>query len=213
VVRQVLMMRDEGAFEPGLDWIHVLGVSQTKWAVILTAIQKALRATVNTNIRISYDSASPNIIAGKFEEVAIFPKFSNREDSWAIGTAPSPNARVYVKDNNIAFPFLSPLGDKMKLHHLNVVDEEFNPRFYDEISNHLLTHHNIWVYVRSMLQANELAFLDRAEAEQFVPKNLLALLYLIYELFTVKDWEAKLKKNLDLFTAVDKMSKDEVIIV
>ena len=213
VIRQVLMMRDEGAFEQGMDWIHVLGVSQTKWAVILTAIQKSLRATVNQNMRISFDSASPNIIAGKFEQVAVFPKFSAKEDSWAIGTAKSPNARVYVKDNNLAFPFPSALGDRMKLHHLNVIDEEFNPRFYDEISNHFLTHHNSWVYVRSMLQANELAFLDRAEAEKFVPKNLLALLYLIYELFTIKNWEAKLKQNTELFTAVDKMSNDEVIIV
>lgn len=33
VIKQVLIMRDEGAFESGLDWVHFLGVSQPKWAV------------------------------------------------------------------------------------------------------------------------------------------------------------------------------------
>jgi uncharacterized protein involved in tolerance to divalent cations len=64
-----------------------------------------------------------------------------------------------------------------------------------------------------MLEANELAFLDRADAEQFVPQNLLACLHLIEELMCVKNWKTRITNNKRLFEAVDKMSKDEVIIV
>ena len=96
VVKQVMMMRDEGAFEVGQDWMHVLGVSQSKWAVLLTAIQRGIRAKCNSNFRVSFDSASANILAGKFQQVAIYPTYTNKADSWSIGAVRCPNDKVYV---------------------------------------------------------------------------------------------------------------------
>ena len=40
----VLMMRDEDAFVPAQDWLHMLGVSMAVWGVLLTAIQRELRS-------------------------------------------------------------------------------------------------------------------------------------------------------------------------
>lgn len=216
VIKQVLMMRDEGAFEKGLDWIHVLGVSQTKWAVILSAIQRGLRKNTNPKIRISFDSASPNQLGGRYESVAVYPKFTRDEGSWSIGIAKSPQAKIYCDSTReFQFPFQSPMGDKLKLHHLNVKNSPMSHNRYDDVSHHLITHHNIWVYVRAMLEANELAVLDKTEAEQFVPKNLLKCLYLIEELFDMGKgkWQTKWKDNQALFKAVDAMSKEEVIVV
>jgi hypothetical protein len=213
VVTQVLMMRDEGAFEKGMDWLHVLGVSQTKWAVILSAIQRGLRKSTNPNLRISFDSASPNILAGKFEQLAVYPKFTKKEDSWVVSAVRCPSAKIYVDSKDeFAFPFPSPLGDKLKLSHLNVKYDKYSNVRFDAVTQAFLTHHNTWVYVRAMLEANELAFLDRADAEQFVPQNLLACLHLIEELMCVKNWKTRITNNKRLFDAVDKMSKDEVII-
>ena len=214
VLNQVLMMRDEGAFEKGLDWLHVLGVSQLKWAVILTAIQRGLRASTNPNLRVSFDSASPNILAGKFEQVAKYPKFTSKEDSWVVSAVRVPNAKVYVDSGDkYPFPFQSPIGDKLKLSHINVKNKRFSNVRFDEVSQTLLTHHNTYVYVRAMLEANELAFLDKADAQQFVPQNLLNCLHLIEELLSSKKWKTKLTANKKLFDAVDKMSKDEVFVV
>lgn len=214
IVTQVLMMRDEGAFEKGMDWLHILGVSQTKWAVILSAIQRGLRKSTNPKLRVSFDSASPNILAGKFEQVALYPKFTKNEDSWVISAVRCPNAKVYVgSGDEYAFPFPSVLGDKLKLSHINVKYDEFSNVRFDDVSQAFLTHHNTWVYVRSMLEANELAFLDKADAEQFVPKNLLSCLHLIEELMCAKNWKTRITNNKRLFDAVDKMSKEEVIIV
>jgi hypothetical protein len=214
VVSQVLMMRDEGAFKEGLDWLHVLGVSQTKWAVILSAIQRGLRKSTNPNLRVSFDSASPNILAGKFEQIAVYPKFTKKEDSWVVSAVRCPSAKIYVgSKDKFAFPFPSPLGDRLALSHLNVKYDKYSNVRFDEATQMFLTHHNTWIYVRSMLEANELAFLDKADAEQFVPKNLLACIQLIEELMCSKSWKTKISNNKKLFDAVDKMSKDEVIIV
>lgn len=215
VLNQVLMMRDEGAFEKGLDWIHVLGVSQLKWAVILTAIQRGLRASTNPNLRISYDSASPNILAGKFEQIAKYPKLTKKEDSWVVSAYRVPSAKVYVDSGDkYPFPYPSPLGDKLMLSHINVKQKKFSNVHLDEVSQALLTHHNTWVYVRAMLEANDLAFLDKAEAQQYVPPNLLNFLHLTEELLSSssKRWKAKLNANTALFKAVDKMTAKEVLV-
>jgi hypothetical protein len=52
----------------------------------------------------------------------------------------------------------------------------------------------------------------KADAEQFVPKNLLACLHLIEELMCTKNWKARITSNKRLFDAVDNMSKEEVLV-
>jgi hypothetical protein len=54
VLYYTLLMRDDNAFARGQDWLHVLGVSQPTWAVLLTAIQRAIRKHCkNPNMRVS----------------------------------------------------------------------------------------------------------------------------------------------------------------
>lgn len=213
VIKQVLMMRDEGAFEPGLDWMHVLGVSQAKWAVLLTAIQRGIRAECNANFRVSFDSASPNILSGKFQQVAVYPKFSKHKDSWSISAVRCPNDKVYVSGNpSYAFPFPSALGDKLKMHHLNVKYDKYSTVHFDDVSQHLLTHHNTWVYVRAMLEANELAFLDRHDAENFVPAPLLDCIYVFEELLATKNWQHKFKKYEKLFDAIKTLKASDEFV-
>ena len=213
VVKQILMMRDEGAFEAGMDWLHVLGVSQSKWAVMLTAVQRAMREKCNPNFRVSFDSASANILAGKYQKIALYPKYTKKADSWSISAARCPIDKVYVSgDPSYAFPYPSPLGDLLKLHHLNVTHEQYSAKYFDELSHHLITNHNAWVYVRAMLEANELAFLDQHDAMSFVPAKLLDCIYLIQDLITGgKNWQNKWKKNAELFEEVDRMKNDAAV--
>lgn len=214
IVRQVLHMRDEGAFEKGLDWLHVLGVSQSKWAVVLSAIQRGLRSNSNANLRVSFDSASPSILAGRFESIALYPKFSKDPKSWAYTIVKAPNALGYTKElPKYPFPFKSPLGDLLNLNHLNVKADRYSNVRYDEISYHLLTNHNTWVYLRSILEANELAFLEEADAKHFVPPNLLSCLHLVEDLMTTKNWKTKWQRNIKLFEAVDRLNEEKEIEV
>lgn len=122
----ILRMRDEGAFEDGQDWMHVLGVSQPTWAVILTAIQYALRADCNPKLRISYDSASPFQTVGKARKLIRYPKLTKDLSTWVMTAQPNPFSSTYADGGkSFHFPFSSPLGDRLLLEHLNVRYGEF----------------------------------------------------------------------------------------
>ena len=43
------------------EWMHFLGMSKLRWAMIATAIQRGIRKTSSPNIQVSYDSASGSI--------------------------------------------------------------------------------------------------------------------------------------------------------
>jgi len=211
VMHTLLTMRDDDAFEVGQDWLHVLGVSQAKWAVLLSAIQRGLRVK-NPNLTVSYDSASAFQASGVREQVAVYPKFSSNlsnsgsSDSWVLTMRDCPQSINYTdKDDQRHFPFQSPLGDRLMLNQLNVRADRYGKKQFDSLSNAILTNHNVWVYVRAFLEANELAVMERHNAEQFVPKILLDGCDLIEELLNKKAWARTFNKHQDLFAAIDKL--------
>jgi hypothetical protein len=219
VLYYVLTMRDDNAFEKGQDWMHVLGVSQPTWAVLLTAIQRAIRKNcANDQFRISYDSASPFQAGGRYQEVVRYPKFTKDPASWAMTMHAAPLNPLYAgNDSSYHFPYSSPVGDLLTLAHLNIRGGEFQGAAFDTVSNHLLTNHNLWVYVRGFLEANELAFMLASEADKAVPQKLLDMCAFIEHIMGEERWQAKLKKEklllADVFskkTAKDTVKEDEL---
>jgi len=219
VLYYVLTMRDDNAFEKGQDWMHVLGVSQPTWAVLLTAIQRAIRTNCsNDEFRISYDSASPFQAGGRYQQVVRYPKFTKDIASWAMTMHAAPLNPLYADTGaDYHFPYSSPVGDLLALSHLNIRGGEFQRGAYDTVSNHLLTNHNLWVYVRGFLEANELAFMRASEADKAVPQKLLDMCAFIELIMGEERWQAKLKKEklllADVFskkTAKDVVAGDEL---
>ena len=219
VLYYVLTMRDDNAFEKGQDWMHVLGVSQPTWAVLLTAIQRAIRTNcANDEFRISYDSASPFQAGGRYQQVVRYPKFTKDIASWAMTMHAAPLNPLYADTGaDYHFPYSSPVGDLLALSHLNIRGGEFQRGAYDTVSNHLLTNHNLWVYVRGFLEANELAFMHPSEADKAVPQKLLDMCAFIELIMGEERWQAKLKKEklllADVFskkTAKDVVAEDEL---
>ena len=204
VLYYTLLMRDDNAFAKGQDWMHVLGVSQPTWAVLLTAIQRAIRKNCkNPNMRVSYDSASPFQAGGRYQNVVRYPKFTKDFSSWTMTMHEAPVNPIYANGKeDLHFPYPSPLGDLLTLKHLNVRGGEFQKGAYDTVSNHLLTNHNVWVYVRSFLEANELTFMHSSEADKAVPQKLLDTCAFIEDIFTHENWQAKLKKEKKLIAEV-----------
>jgi hypothetical protein len=189
----LLMMRDDAAFEPGQDWVHVLGVSTPKWAVMLSAVQRALRVH-NPKLRISFDSSSPFQTGGRYEEVAVCPDFTSDSRSWNMSTVLAPQSRLHVHpDPAKPFPYpQSPIGARLKLHHLSVRGGKWNQRQFDSVSNMLLTNHNVWVYLDAMKRANDFA---AGRDKQHVPPLFLDCIDLIEEAFVSHDWPAFIKRN------------------
>jgi len=219
VLYYVLTMRDDNAFDKGQDWMHVLGVSQPTWAVLLTAIQLAIRQHCdNDNFRISYDSASPFQAGGRYQKVVRYPKFTKDVASWAMTMHEAPVNPIYADTGSqYHFPYTSPIGDLLTLNHLNIRGGEFQRGAYDTVSNHLLTNHNVWVYVRSFLEANELAFMQSSEADKAVPQKLIDMCAFIDDILGEERWQAKLKKEklllADVFskkTLKDVVEEDEL---
>jgi len=204
VLYYTLLMRDDNAFARGQDWLHVLGVSQPTWAVLLTAIQRAIRKHCkNPNMRVSYDSASPFQAGGARQQVVRYPKFTKDFTTWTMSAHEAPVNPIYAKSGkDFHFPYASPLGDLLTLNHLSVRGGEFQRGAYDSVSHHILTNHNVWVYVRSFLEANELAFMHVSEADKAVPQKLLDVCAFIDDIFSHTNWHAKLKKEKKLIEEV-----------
>ena len=64
-LRRLIVMRDEKMLDPGRDLIHYLGTSKLNWSCIFTAIQRNIRETINPNMMVTYDAASPFITTAK----------------------------------------------------------------------------------------------------------------------------------------------------
>ena len=60
-LRRLIVMRDEKLLDPGRDLIHYLGTSKLNWIGIFTAIQRNIRETINPNMMVTFDAASPFI--------------------------------------------------------------------------------------------------------------------------------------------------------
>ena len=177
----VLIMRDKNAFKPGQDWLHVLGVSTPLWAVVLTAVQQQLRK-YNSALTVSFDSSSPFLMGGRFEQVCLSPFLTKEKGTWALRTERAPQRPSLASANcKDPFPYQeSPLGKRLMLNELNVKEGMWEARQYDALSNALLTNHNIWVHLDAFARANELVASGCADR---IPTEYQQCLGLIDELF------------------------------
>ena len=181
----ILMMRDDGAFEGGADNLHALGVSSLKWAVFLTAIQQGLRQKY-PEAQITYDSSSPFQTAMVHEKAYRTPDLSVELNSWKIPTKLCEQGYRY-RGNSMLFPHkFSPLSEVMTLGNLNVKGSETAKKHFDSLSLYMLTHHNIYVQLDAIQQANEAAF--GSDRHEMTPKPYLDVIDLIGEVFEVRDW-------------------------
>ena len=202
LMQQVLIMREENALDAGLDWIHVLGVAQTRWAVVLTAVQQNIRRTTNPKLRITYDSASAFQAAGITQNIVLYPRYTNEEASWAFKNARVPLGFAYAAGKaQRNFPFHSPVGDVFDLSMFNVNDDAFSRSHFDALSYVLLQNHNAWIYLRALQEANDIASLEIDNKRELMPKSLIDGLAAIDAVFNAKNWRAALKANTEVLNA------------
>lgn len=195
----ILTMRDDAAFERGLDWLHVLGVSQPKWDIFLTAIQNFLRLK-NPNLQISCDSATPFSSAGARDEYALPPALGPKESDWTVRLEMLSATKSYADPvHKRPFPVQSPLGKQLYMHHLVIDDGEFVGRRIDLLSNMMLANSNAWVYLDAGRRANQMAF---GGGRKDLPPDFAAVLDVIEKAFTKQDWRSVLDENKPLLDRV-----------
>jgi len=199
VLEPLLLMRDEQAFDEGRSWIHMLGVSTAPWAVMFTAMQRALRTTANSQLRISYDSSSPFQDAGIREMLIDIPKFGADAKDWANVRIRFKQSRRHVGSSE-ALPVSSPIADQLVLGHLNVRDDQgiYTARQVDSVSLALVTNHNVWAYLQTFKLANDLVFESNRSQVPAVYKELVDF---IQHVFAIENWAGALAKEQNLISS------------
>jgi len=171
--------------------------------VIFSAIQRQLW-NVNPDLRISYDSASPFQTVGKYQKLVRYPKYTHDLKSWVMSISPSPIGSGYCDANHFHFPHGSPIGDLLTLDHLSILGGSYEANPTDKTTWILLLNHSLYIYIRAFLEANELAFMKRSDAEYFVPEELLNVIDFIGDVFESPNWDGKIKNHKKLLDDVFK---------
>ena len=199
VLYALLTMRDEGAFSKGDNWVHMLGVSQPVWSVLFTAIQRELRK-INPELQISFDSSSPFLTGGKFDQYANIPSLSKDIESWGISYELLDAVQSNFQNSALAFPNNPTLlGERIEMGHLVIREGMFEARRIDNLSNQLLANHNIWVYLEAVERANAIAF---GTERHLLPDTLRNALEIIEEAFNVRNWREFVKNNKSVLDAL-----------
>ena len=97
ILRRLVALRYDNLLQEGQhDWMHFLGTSKLEWAVLLTAIQRAVRKYVNPNFTISFDCASPFLATanGQIYHHVELP----HDGKWTYRMSPSIDDKKYALD-------------------------------------------------------------------------------------------------------------------
>jgi hypothetical protein len=147
--------------------IHFLGTGEPGFGVFLTALKRALHALLGRPIEVTFDSARAFRVAQANKIISLGLKLSS-----ARGTG-TPDAFAFrnwqlprdggLLDRAVPFPFASPLGDRCTVGDFMPGADPLMPAF-DTTGLNMLSNHEVYVEIASIIQANRLA--DLAQADQ-----------------------------------------------
>lgn len=179
-IRRVITLIHDGLLEQGQqDWMHFLGTSKLEWAVLLTALQRAVRRTHNPDFTISFDCASPFLATanGQIYHETVTPDYRaltkhNKSGKWSYRMGPTADNKKYATDtrkfsegtvaDGIHDVFEdSPISEHLQLKDicvyapgdLNKIGKEGRTS-WDSFSYALMMGHNVWHHINSVQEAN-----------------------------------------------------------
>lgn len=171
ILKRLVTMIHDGMLEQGLhDWIHYLGTSWLEYAVMFTAIQRAIRKNHNPNFTISYDCASPFYGAAKGQmyyenrhrpgEKWSYKMQSTAEDKRFAGDT-RPFSQAVIAEGIHATFVDSPVTERMTLGDLcyrgvGAVSKhgKETKTSWDTLSYVLVQSHNVWMHITAVQEAN-----------------------------------------------------------
>jgi hypothetical protein len=147
MIRRLLVMLRDGTLEK-VQWLHVLGTNRLDTAVLLTAIQRAIKKHLQLNIRISFDTSTPFLNLGYGTAVTL-PKLEIK--GMSIDQRDVPDGYQFI-GSNVPWPWPSPLGNRMVMGDFCV--PTLSGCYRDQQSNHYLAHHNLGALCWAIALAN-----------------------------------------------------------
>ena len=171
VLKRLIALRYDNLLQEGVhDWMHFLGTSKLEWAVLLTAIQRAVRKHVNPAFTISFDCASPFLATANGQ---VYHEIDTTHNSkWSYRMSPIADDKKYSTDTRPYGPAVvadglvnhfdeSPISRHLTMKDvciykpgdLNKIGKE-GKTSWDSFSYALLMGHNVWTHLESVQRAN-----------------------------------------------------------
>ena len=205
LLRRLIQMRDEKLLEPGRDVIHVLGTSRLEFAVFLTAVQRALRETVNPNIMVTFDCASPFVATAYGLS---YTQHVHSNDRFTYVMEKCVDNRE-LSGSTIPWPWNSPIGERITMgdichYHPGQANKtgKVSRTSWDTFSYSMIMSHNVYQHIESVQRANALADVawklhrpdptvwrktrqktQEGQLDLWVPRNVLYIMELVHQVF------------------------------
>lgn len=178
LLKWVRRLLDDDKINRKTEWLHVLQMSPPINSVLLTALQQRLRAILGSNITVSYDSSSPFQTSGISQRIAVMPTLTADIKTWQIGSVPFPQNPKFKSGTDIRYfhDTQSPVTKLISINDFHAKSGQMETRFFDTLSQHLLTNHNIYVYHKAAIDASNIVYDDEPRDESRIPKQVQAQL-------------------------------------
>jgi len=183
VCRRVIMLVEQGLLGGSRKRIHVLGTARLEIAVMLTALQVALRKHLDdSEITITFDSSSPSICAANWSAYTD-PAFSGGKDgAFRLQQARLPATHHY-NGSRLRFPAPGIIGARLTLGDVCPGSSATSQSARGPFTLPLLTNHNLERLLDAMERANAIMDLQPIDAEKFAPLWLVQSVQHIRGLF------------------------------
>jgi len=169
-LKRLVELRHDGLLEEGVhDVMHFLGTSKLEWALVLTAIQRAVRKHHNKNFTATFDCASPFLCTANGQ---MYTNWRLEQDSkWSYMMNDAPDDKSF-KGNGVLFDDMatamypdyipSPITKGMMLDEIcyyapGDLSRQGNETktSWDSFSYCMLMGHNVWQHIKSVQEANK----------------------------------------------------------
>ena len=192
MVTMLLQMIADGLLGPERNRIHVLGVSSLVDAVMLSALQRALREHLNDDLlQITFDTSSPSkmVLAGFAYG---HPLLSPTEFKIAMFKPPSGHVHA---GSSYRFPIASSrLAEKMTIGDLCVASPS-RQHGWDHLGGEMVVHHNVEAMFRAIEDANSVLEMPTAAASQMAPGHVVRAYNALRSMFRFTNPLGHLKRH------------------
>jgi hypothetical protein len=180
------------------DRIHLLGTARLSVAVMLTALQRALRQHLKLpSLTITFDSGAPFLMAGMYRvygDPRCEPTRNGKRDAFRLDGHQAPLSHHYV-GSQAAVPFRSPIAAGLVNGDLCVDLHPTRRSAWDNWSSIILANHNLSCLFSALGYANSIMDLQTADAEARAPYWLVKAVWVIRHMFEMPDQMSFIKKH------------------
>jgi hypothetical protein len=147
--RLIIIMEEDGELKRK-RWFHVLGTSEPGTAVLLTALQRAVKRHLGHDIRFSFDTSTPFRLLRANQAIGL-PVFS--KDRLGVEQVDAPCGSRFI-GKQLGWPFSNVVHDGITTADMMVSCGYLNTTQRDVLGNHLLALQNLRALCFAIFSAN-----------------------------------------------------------